>query len=116
MFIDRNPFSETLLAKSHGRVDMLLCGAKTVLCLLFTLRAAINTTILIVAVCLVAALQFYTLLYYLPYYSGMFNQWSCSFALLFVWAACCTLMAFVRNAPIDEVPHPSPPRVFLCSL
>ena len=103
VIIDRHPFSDTLTAVSHGRVAMACCGLRILLALLFSLRATVSTLALIGVVCAVAAVQLYALLTYLPYYHETMNKYEVSFATVFAWAAMCTLVAYVRNSPAEQV-------------
>ncbi len=60
ILIDRNPFSETLSARVHGRVDMVLSGVSITLSILFNLHARVSPTALVVVVCLAGLLRLYS--------------------------------------------------------
>ena len=105
LLIDRNPTSESMTAKAHGRVDMLLCSCKAILALVASITASgtVKPALLIVATCIVAVVQLYATTVYQPLYSQRWNQYHGSFALVFAWAAGCTLLAELRGKPEDEV-------------
>jgi hypothetical protein len=107
LLVDRNPVSESIVARAHGRVDMLLCSCKALLALAGALTAAgtARPALLIIASCIVAVLQLYAYVVYQPLYSARWNQYHGSFALVFAWAAACTLLAQLRHKPDNEVGH-----------
>ncbi len=105
--MDRSPTSESLQAKAHGRVDMVLCVCKGLLALIAALVSggALQPVMLISLVCIVAAVQLYAVVVYQPLYNRTWNQYQGAFAALFAWAAGCTLLADLRQRPEDQV-HP----------
>jgi hypothetical protein len=100
--LDRNPLSECLLARPHGRVEMLLTALRIGLVLLLSVRDTLGVAVVVTVVCLAALAQLYSLLYYLPFYHQSMNQYQCGFALVFMWASLCSAMAFVRDQPSSE--------------
>jgi hypothetical protein len=95
--------SESLEAKPHGRVDMVLCALKVLLALVVSLRATVSTAVIVIVLCVAAAVQLYALLFYLPYFKEFMNHLTCSFGMVFAWATVCSLMAYVRDQPDDQV-------------
>ena len=106
MFIDRNPLSESIQARAHGRVDMLLCCCKGLLALVAALTAGgtLQPIGLIVVACCVALVQLYAVVVHQPLFSRRWNCYTGAFALVFAWAAACTLLAHLRQRPDDQVP------------
>ena len=104
IFLDLNPFSESLVAKSHGRVDMALVAVKTVLTLVISLRpVGATAAVVLVVVAIGAAVQLYGSVVYMPYFNDEANKLQCGFAAVFAWACSCTILAQCRGAPGEQV-------------
>ena len=104
ILIDANPFSETLVAKAHGRVDMVIAAVKSVLVLIASVRpVGVSTATVLAVVAVGAAVQLYAYITYMPYFSEQANKAYCSFAAAFAWACGCTLLAVARNLPAEQV-------------
>ena len=102
ILIDRNPDSEFVLAKPHGRVGMAVCVVKVVLALVFSLQS-VSASVLLAVLAVSAAVLLYGYLYFLPFYTPTVNSYHCAFAMLYAWGVFCTVIAFVRDAPSEEV-------------
>jgi hypothetical protein len=105
LLVDRNPVSESVHAKAHGRVEALLRGYQ---CLLVVLAAwsgegALPTPVFVLCLVITSCLHLYSLVVYQPLYRLWWAQGQCALASLFVWASGCTLLAEERNVPEDEV-------------
>ena len=98
VLIDRNPFSENLLAMPHGRVAMAHCAVKIALCLAFAVQSTVNVVVVLTTVCIAAAVVLYSSVYYLPYTHNVMNQAQCGFAAMFAWSSGCLVMAYLRSA------------------
>ena len=112
MLIDRSPVSDFVLAKSHGRVDIVLCCANIAMALLFSLQDTLQVSVLVAAVCVFAALHLYLTLYYIPFFNQSCNQYHTLFSAVYCWVAVCTLLAYARGQPEEQVES----LVFLLSL
>ena len=103
IIVDLNPFSENLVAKAHGRVDMVLVAMKSLWALLVSLRFVLTPATVLSVVAAGAVIQLYGCLTYMPYFNDKANQLQCGFAAAFVWACACTVLAEFRGQPQDEV-------------
>jgi hypothetical protein len=104
MFIDLNPFSESLLAKAHGRVDVAVAALKVLMCVLYACKPeAVAASALMSIACITAAVQLYGHLMYLPYYNDKTNHYHVSFAMVYAWACVCGVMALLRDTPSEQV-------------
>jgi hypothetical protein len=93
VLIDRDCTSESVLAKAHGRVDMLLCLTSSVLTLLYTLtlNGNVGSVAFMSVACALALLRLYCIMVYQP----MLNQY---------WNRLA--QAFLARLP--PTPHPAP--------
>ncbi len=103
--MDRDPASESIQAKAHGRVDMLLCCCKGVLSLVaaLTIGGTLQPVVLVSVLCVVGFIQLYAEIGLQPLYSRRWNQFNGAFALVFGWSTLCTLLAHLRDRPEDQV-------------
>jgi hypothetical protein len=109
VFVDRNPASESIQAKAHGRVDMLIACSKGVMSLAaaLTIGGTLKPVALIAIVFANSIIQLYTVILYQPLYNRTWNQYNGSFATVFTWSAACTLLAYLRQRPSDQVGAPT---------
>ncbi len=105
LLIDRDPQSDALGAKPHGRADMICCVGRSTLAVAVALvsKGAVPVAVLLTATALVAAIQLYTALRLLPYYHQIMNRYNGAYAAAFAWATFCAVMAHTRNKPGEQV-------------
>ena len=80
--------------------------------LLFSLQDTLQVSVLVAAVCVFAALQLYVTAYYIPFFNQSCNQYHTLFSAVYCWVAVCTLLAYARGQPEEQVES----LVFLLSL
>ena len=102
ILIDRNPDSEFVLAKPHGRVDIAACVTKIALALVFSLNN-VSTSLLLAVLAVSAAILLYGYVRFLPFYSPTVSSYHCAFATLYAWATFCVITAYIRNTPGEDV-------------
>ncbi len=98
VFIDRNPLSDMLGAKIHGRVETFMILAKVALVLVFTALLEVIPPVVTLLLCiLVSVLWVYLLGTQQPFIVGQMNDLRTGFGAVFAWI---TLMAaFVLSSP-----------------
>jgi len=101
VFIDRNPLSDMLGAKIHGRVETFMILAKVALVLVFTALLEVIPAVVTLLLCItVSVLWVYLLGTQQPFIVGQMNDLRTGFGAVFGWI---TLMAaFVLASPSSD--------------
>ena len=102
-FFDRDPGSESITARPHGRVEITMIAIKLALILVFSIGASIPVLITLLIVLASGALFLYIYFMYLPYYLQRMNCFQVAFASTFLWCAACALIAYLRGVPEHNV-------------
>ena len=97
--IDRNPFSESVTAKPHGRVSVTLAISQAVVVFIFTIHARLSVVVLVLAAALYGLGHTFCHLSMMPHYNQGVNKCHAGGSLIYCWAVFCTIMLQIRNTP-----------------
>lgn len=98
-FFDRDPRSEGLTARPHGRVEVCVVLTKLTLALCVSVSALMPAYLTMAIITLAAFVFMYSYLKYLPNYNQSVNRANVMFASVFCWATLCMLLAHFRGRP-----------------
>ena len=102
VFIDRNPLSDMLGARSHGRVEAVMLLAKVALVLVFTAFLDVVPVALVLLLCMATSVAWICLLtIQQPFIVGSMNDLRTGLGAVFAWV---TLMAaYILVSPTSDI-------------
>ena len=103
MLVDRSPFSDGILARPHGRMDVSIGCCNAAMCVIIAVSSRLSANLMVVAITVASLLSCYAVWYYIPYYHSGTNQSKGAFAAVHAWATVCLLLAFIRQQPAAGV-------------
>ena len=103
-FFDRDPRSEGLTARPHGRVEVCVVLTKLTLALCVSVSALMPAFLTMTIITVAAFVFMYSYLNYLPNYNQSVNRANVMFASVFCWATLCMLLAHFRGRPEVRLP------------
>ena len=95
-FFVRDPKSGDLVAKPHGRIEVVNIFFKLILSFTF-LNTALPASVRVFVVCVASSTLLYCYYVYLPFFDQLMNQVYVSFSAVYTWASFCALVAEYRQ-------------------
>ncbi len=99
VFFERDWRSKSVVAKSHGRSDVVILSTQLLTVVLFTLQDSVNVWVLRVAVLVAGILVFAAVMHTLPFHKAAMNAYRASTAAIFLWASVTANMKALLPQP-----------------